>query len=162
MRASLHRDTRYADIRRRAAACGRPGSQRPVGAAATAKASAPMDLTGYWVALVTEDWRFRMVTPRKGDYQCRAHDGTGAERSRMRGIRRPTKLRAINAKPTEPLRSCGYPRGFTSRGRTTIRCGWRAMPACRRGSSISIHLPSPAGERTWQGYSTAQWQSRRR
>src|SRR4051812_29063660 len=39
-------------------------------AAATAKASAPMDLTGYWVSLVTEDWRFRMVTPRKGDYQA--------------------------------------------------------------------------------------------
>ena len=27
-----------------------------------------MDLTGYWVALVTEDWRFRMITPPKGDY----------------------------------------------------------------------------------------------
>ena len=37
--------------------------------ASTAKASAPMDLTGYWVAFVTEDWRFRMITPRKGDYQ---------------------------------------------------------------------------------------------
>src|SRR5665213_485024 len=35
----------------------------------TAKASAPVDLTGYWVAFVTEDWRFRMITPRKGDYQ---------------------------------------------------------------------------------------------
>ena len=28
-----------------------------------------MDMTGYWVAFVTEDWRFRMITPRKGDYQ---------------------------------------------------------------------------------------------
>src|SRR5689334_20175470 len=37
---------------------------------ATPKASAPVDLTGYWVALVTEDWRFRMITPRKGDYQA--------------------------------------------------------------------------------------------
>src|SRR3974377_791755 len=36
-------------------------------AASTAKASAPVDLTGYWVALVTEDWRFRMGNPRKGD-----------------------------------------------------------------------------------------------
>ena len=35
----------------------------------SAKASAPIDITGYWVAYVTEDWRFRMVTPRKGDYQ---------------------------------------------------------------------------------------------
>jgi hypothetical protein len=31
------------------------------------KAGAPVDLTGYWVSLVTEDWRWRMVTPIKGD-----------------------------------------------------------------------------------------------
>lgn len=29
---------------------------------------APVDLTGYWVSVVTEDWRWRMVTPRRGDY----------------------------------------------------------------------------------------------
>ena len=29
---------------------------------------APIDLTGYWVAVITEDWRWRMVTPAKGDY----------------------------------------------------------------------------------------------
>src|ERR1700676_5059961 len=34
-----------------------------------AKQVAPQDLTGYWVSLVTEDWRWRMVTPAKGDYQ---------------------------------------------------------------------------------------------
>lgn len=34
----------------------------------TAKEAAPIDLTGYWVALVTEDWRFRMLTPAKGDF----------------------------------------------------------------------------------------------
>lgn len=28
----------------------------------------PLDLTGYWVAVVTEDWRYRMITPDKGDY----------------------------------------------------------------------------------------------
>lgn len=33
------------------------------------KAAAPIDLTGYWVSIVTEDWRYRMVTPRPGDYQ---------------------------------------------------------------------------------------------
>ena len=37
--------------------------------AQTAKETAPIDLTGYWVSVVTQDWRFRMVTPRKGDYQ---------------------------------------------------------------------------------------------
>jgi len=34
----------------------------------SAREKAPIDLTGYWVALVTEDWRFRMFTPSKGDY----------------------------------------------------------------------------------------------
>src|SRR5207248_7401707 len=34
----------------------------------TPRAAAAVDLTGYWVSLVTEDWRFRMVTPQKGDY----------------------------------------------------------------------------------------------
>ena len=29
---------------------------------------APQDFTGYWVSLVTEDWRWRMITPDKGDY----------------------------------------------------------------------------------------------
>ena len=33
----------------------------------TAKASAVFDMTGYWVSVVTEDWRFRMITPPKGD-----------------------------------------------------------------------------------------------
>src|SRR5579885_2904100 len=32
-----------------------------------AKTIAPIDLTGYWVSIVTEDWRFRMITPPKGD-----------------------------------------------------------------------------------------------
>jgi hypothetical protein len=34
----------------------------------TPRASAPIELTGYWVAFVSEDWRFRMVTPPKGDF----------------------------------------------------------------------------------------------
>ena len=32
------------------------------------QAGAPIDLTGYWVSVVTEDWRYRMVTPAPGDY----------------------------------------------------------------------------------------------
>src|SRR6266853_5345755 len=37
-------------------------------APATAKAGAPVDLTGYWVSIVTEDWRYRIRTAPKGDY----------------------------------------------------------------------------------------------
>ena len=44
---------------------GRGGA--PPQAPLTPKAMAPEDVTGYWVPLITEDWRFRMVTPAKGD-----------------------------------------------------------------------------------------------
>ena len=33
-----------------------------------ARLAAPRDFTGYWVSLVTEDWRVRMMTPDKGDF----------------------------------------------------------------------------------------------
>ena len=32
------------------------------------RAAAPIDLTGYWTTVITEDWRWRMVTPPKSDY----------------------------------------------------------------------------------------------
>ena len=39
------------------------------GTAAAAKSATPVDLTGYWVSVVTTlDWRFRMVLPPRGDY----------------------------------------------------------------------------------------------
>ena len=44
------------------------GGGRGAGAPPSARVAAPVDLTGYWVSVVTEDWRFRMVTPPKGDY----------------------------------------------------------------------------------------------
>src|SRR5438128_7516761 len=45
---------------------GRGGGQ-PAGPPPTAQAGATVDLTGYWVSLVTEDWRWRMKVPDKGD-----------------------------------------------------------------------------------------------
>ena len=49
---------------------GTAGSAARAGApAADAAQSAPVDLTGYWVSVVSEDWRHRMATPRKGDYE---------------------------------------------------------------------------------------------
>jgi len=47
---------------------GGRGGRGGGGNAQTAQAAAPIDITGYWVALVTEDWRWRMVTPKKGDF----------------------------------------------------------------------------------------------
>ena len=34
-----------------------------VAAPVTGKTAAPIDLTGYWVSLVTSEWRWRMLTP---------------------------------------------------------------------------------------------------
>ena len=36
--------------------------------AGPARTTAPVDLTGTWVSVVTEDWMWRMRTPPKGDY----------------------------------------------------------------------------------------------
>ena len=44
-----------------------PGRGAPP-AAKMPKDAAPIDLTGYWVSIVSEDWRFRMLTPPKGDF----------------------------------------------------------------------------------------------
>ena len=38
------------------------------GPALSPRQASPIDMTGYWVSVVTEDWRFRMVTPPKGNY----------------------------------------------------------------------------------------------
>ena len=51
------------------------------GAGRGARAAAPIDLTGYWVAFVTEDWRYRMVTPREGRLPRRADHEGSARRS---------------------------------------------------------------------------------
>ena len=54
-----------------AAGQGLQGLQGRGGAATpprSPKEASPVDLTGYWAAAITEDWRFRMVTPPRGDY----------------------------------------------------------------------------------------------
>jgi hypothetical protein len=49
------------------------------GAPPTPKASAPVDLTGYWVSIVTEDWRYRMITPAKGDHPSQPLNAAGVK-----------------------------------------------------------------------------------
>ncbi len=58
---------------------GRGGRGRggPPPAPLTPKQMAPEDVTGYWVSVVTEDWRYRMVTPAKGDFQSVPLNGEG-------------------------------------------------------------------------------------
>src|SRR5579872_1336225 len=47
---------------------GQGGRGGPPAAPLTAKQAAPVDFTGYWVAVVVEDWKYRMLHANKGDY----------------------------------------------------------------------------------------------
>jgi hypothetical protein len=143
----------------RAAGQGRGG---PPSAGGTAKASAPVDMTGYWVAYVTEDWRFRMVTPRKGDYQA---------------VPMTEQARKI-ADAWDPAadESAGnqcraYGAAAIMRVPARFHVTWQDDNTLRIDSDSGMqtrlfHFNSPAlnsttpppGERMWQGYSTAQWQ----
>ena len=46
---------------------GTVGGQQAAQPGGTPRAMAPADFTGVWAAVITEDWRFRMVTAPKGD-----------------------------------------------------------------------------------------------
>jgi hypothetical protein len=43
-------------------------AQPPAAVRLSARDAAPVDLTGQWVSVVSEDWRWRMVTPIRGDF----------------------------------------------------------------------------------------------
>ena len=40
------------------------------GAAPSGRGARALDLTGYWVSVITEDWKYRMVTPKKGVFDA--------------------------------------------------------------------------------------------
>jgi hypothetical protein len=121
----------------------------------TAKASAPVDLTGYWVSYVTEDWRFRMVTPRKGDYQ--SVPMTAEARKVADGWDPAADEAAGN--------QCkAYGAGAIMRVAARFHITWQDENTLRVESDAGMqtrlfHFNSaPSGERSWQGYSAAQWQ----
>ena len=135
----------------RAVAQGRGG---PPNAGGTAKASAPVDMTGYWVSYVTEDWRFRMVTPRKGDYQSVPMT---AEARKVADAWDPAADEAGN--------QCkAYGAAAIMRVPARFHITWQDENTLRVESDFGMqtrlfHFSSaPSGERTWQGFSTAQWQ----
>ena len=127
------------------------------GVPATAKVSAPADMTGYWVAFVSEDWRFRMVTPRKGDYQAvpmtdqarKVADAWNPEADEASG----NQCKAYGAAAIMRVPARFH---ITWQDDNTLRVDSDAGMQTRL---FRFNSPASApGERTWQGYSTAQWQ----
>ncbi len=123
------------------------------------KSSTPSetDLTGYWVSVVTEDWRWRMVTPAKGDYQSVPISETGRLAADQWD---PARDEAAG----EQCKSYGAPALLRIPGRlhitwqddNTIKVDADAGEQTRLlRFSNSQHADGPA---TWQGDSAASWQ----
>jgi hypothetical protein len=128
----------------------------------TAKSMAPAetDFTGYWVSLVTEDWRWRMVTPPKGDYASVPLTIEGRE---MADTWNPAKDEAAG----EQCRSYAAPAIMRVPGRLHIT--WQDDETLRveidtgRQTRL-LHFGkwnAPAGPPTWQGNTAASWELER-
>ncbi|MDP8990559.1 MAG: hypothetical protein M3N41_10840 [Acidobacteriota bacterium] len=136
------------------------GGPPPEGATAppkAAKAAAPIDLTGYWVSLVTEDWMYRMVTPPKGDYSSVPLNAAGRK---VADDWDPAKDEAGG----EQCKSYGAAAIVRVPGRLHI--AWADENSLKidtdSGEQTRVfHFNSrvpPTTESTLQGYSAAEWQ----
>jgi hypothetical protein len=127
----------------------------------SARAGAPKDLTGFWVSVVTEDWRWRMVTPAKGDYDSVP---LNAEGRRVADTWNPLGDEAAG----EACRSYAAPAIMRVPGRihitwendSTLRIDTEAGTQSRllRFADAGAGAPIGATEPTWQGVSAAQWE----
>jgi hypothetical protein len=122
--------------------------------APTAQAAAPVDLTGYWVSYVTEDWRFRMVQPPRGDYESVPLNATG-------------RRTADSWDPNAPGDPClAYGPGFLMRQPGRLHITWQDTSTLRidfdAGTQTRLlHFGDvrPATTPTLQGNSSAKWYS---
>lgn len=136
------------------------GAQGPPATASqvpeTARAQAPIDLSGYWVANISEDWRWRMVTPARGDY---ASIPIRPETKRLADAWDPAKDEAAG----EQCRSYGAP--ALMRTPTRLRFSWVDDETLKMETDYGTQTrlfhfgrqPPASGRPTWQGVSSAQW-----
>ena len=125
----------------------------------SARDAAPIDLTGYWVSYVTENWRYRMVTPAKGEYR--------------RIPASPAAIPIINAwdpaadeKAGNQCRSYGAAAIMNVPGRfhitwqdaNTLRIDTDAGTQTRRLRFAGASKPAKPEPASWQGDSVATWE----
>jgi hypothetical protein len=123
---------------------------------ATARAAAPDDFTGYWVSIVTEKWRFRMVVPDKGDH---VQVPLNPEGRKVANAWDPAKDRANG----EECRSYGAAAILQVPGR--LHTYWQNDNTLRMDTDSGTQTrlfhfggSSPPNEApSWQGYSVAMW-----
>jgi hypothetical protein len=133
--------------------------QQGVSSAGAARDRAPIDLTGYWVSYVTENWRYRMVTPAKGEYRR-----IPASRAALPLINAWDP--AADERAGNQCKSYGAGAIMSVPGRLHIT--WQDADTLRvetdAGRQTRLFrfaprttIPSP-GPRSWQGESAATWE----
>ncbi len=142
------------------------GQQRGGGAPAptTGRAAAVVDLTGYWVSVVTEDWRFRMVTPPKGDYTSLPLNKAGRDFADQWDYQKDTAA-GLQCKAYGAAGIMRVPGRLhiTWENDSTLKVETDAGTQVRRfqfGSNPAIRRAATS-ERTWQGVSSAAWDVRK-
>jgi hypothetical protein len=136
---------------------GRGGGAPP--APPTARASAAADFTGYWVRIITEDWRWLMIVPNKGNSDSIQLNTAGQ-----------AILNAWDpAKDEADGNQCkGYGAGAISRLPTRAHVTWQDDNTLKwetdQGMQIRLfNFGAPAqtadvSARTWQGVALATWE----
>jgi hypothetical protein len=149
---------------------GRGGRGAPPGPLPTGRIGAPVDLSGVWVSVVTEDWEYRMRTPPKGDV------GTGVGMPPGFGAipLNPAGMAAANAwDPSTDGRCDAYGIGGIMRMPGRLKISWQDDLTLKIETDAGVQtrllhfLPpsgpagpavaSDKGARTLQGYSVAEW-----
>jgi hypothetical protein len=134
---------------------GAPAGGR-AGGPPSARGAAPFDPTGYWVAIISEDWRWRMVTPAKGDV---VSIPLSVEGLRVAEAWDPAKDEAAG----EQCRAYGAP--GLMRGPTRLHITWQDDNTLKIESDYGTQTrllrfggaAGAQGAKTWQGVTTAQW-----
>ena len=128
------------------------------GPAATPRQMAPVDFTGTWVSVVTEEWRIRMLTPRKG---------TDFDGIPMTAAARAAAMAWDPAADEAAGLQC---KGYGAPG--LMRLPGRARISWEDDSTLKLEYDTgeqtrlmhfggrpPAGAQpSWQGYSVAEWE----
>jgi hypothetical protein len=131
---------------------GRGGPPAPK----TAKEGAPIDLTGNWVSVVTEDWRWRMVTPLKGDAASVPITVAGRK---IVDAWDPAKDEAAG------LQCKGYGAPAIMRIPGRLRISWQDENTLKIETDAGTQTrlfrfgaqPPQEARPSWQGYSAAKW-----
>lgn len=122
----------------------------------TPRAAAPIDLTGYWVSIIVDEWRFR-VTPQKGDIPYLPINNRARE---IANAWDPARNEAAG----EQCKAYGAVGVMQRPGRLHIT--WEDDATLRIDADAGTQTrllrfgaaPAERGQPSWQGHSVAAWQ----